>query len=228
MTMPEKFKLSCVLFDLDGTLVDTAPELIASLNGALRKFSLPPAAEPLIKPYISFGAAAMIENSVAPETAPELKDQLLESMLNLYETQFAKRSQLVQGMHNTLEYIESRKLKWGIITNKRKRFTMPLVKSLQLDHRASCVVSGDSTPYFKPHPAPMYSGCKNAGVNADECLYIGDAAHDICAGNQANMKTMAALYGYINAVDNPQQWGADVLIQQPADINQWINLNTCH
>jgi len=221
------FKLSCVLFDLDGTLVDTAPDLIACLNTALSEHGFQTADTEKVKPYISFGALAMIEKSQRVDDESQ-REQVLNSLLNHYENNIIQYGGFFQGILETLAYIESKNLKWGIITNKRKRFTQPLVEALNLTERAACIISGDSTANSKPHPEPMFAGCKKAKVIAEECVFIGDALHDISAGKNANMKTLAATYGYLTADDTPQHWGADALVTSPAQIKQWIENTLCH
>ena len=109
-----------------------------------------------------------------------------------------------------------------MVTNKRERFTLPLLQALQLDQRAHCIISGDTTAFAKPHPEPMFAACTQAGVEPEQCVFIGDAIHDIQAGKSAKMKTLVALYGYLQADDQPEQWGADGLIAHPEQLQQWI------
>ena len=220
------FTLACVLFDLDGTLVDTAPDLIACLNIALAQHGFTQADYSQVRPFISFGAEAMIKQSTAAD-APESHTQILETMLNTYENNIVRHGGFFDGIVETLQDIEARGLKWGIITNKRERFTHPLTKALNLTERAACIISGDTTNNSKPHPEPMLEGCKRANVQPEQCVYIGDALHDITAGKNANMKTLAAVYGYLTDVDQPQQWGADALVESPAQISAWIESLLC-
>lgn len=225
--MPSDFKLSCVLFDLDGTLVDTAPDLIASLNRALTAHGLAAVAPEAIRPFISYGGAAMVRESVGADTDPELQAAILKTMLDHYQSNIAEYTVFFSGMAETLRIIEARGLKWGVVTNKRKRFTDPLMAALKLTARAACIVSGDTTANSKPHPEPMLEACRQAGVRPQECVYIGDAIHDIAAGKNARMKTLAALYGYLKPGDTPETWGADALIASPEQIPTWIESLTC-
>ncbi|MCX7098284.1 MAG: HAD-IA family hydrolase [Methylococcales bacterium] len=226
--MPTDFKLSCVLFDLDGTLVDTAPDLLACLNEAFSHHGLDKVAGDAVKPFISFGAAAMI-NSCLAESAPQaLRAALLETMLSLYEANIARHSVFFDGMADTLDAIESQGLVWGVVTNKRERFTQPLMQALGLSGRAACIISGDTTAHPKPHVEPMLAACKLAGVAPQECVYIGDASHDILAGKNAQMKTLAAVYGYLKPNDKPETWGADALIASPEQLTTWIAAALCH
>ncbi|MDO9169766.1 MAG: HAD-IA family hydrolase [Methylobacter sp.] len=224
--MTADFKLSCVLFDLDGTLVDTAPDLISCLNRALNVHGFDVVVPEIIKPFISYGAAAMI-NASQPTLDDQLKADILETMLTHYQNNIAEHTVFFSGMAETLAAIEAQGLKWGVVTNKRKRFTNPLMDALKLTERAACIVSGDTTANPKPHPEPMLLACKQADVDPKECVYIGDALHDITAGKNAQMKTLAAVYGYINPGDTPETWGADALIESPAQISTWIAKLSC-
>jgi phosphoglycolate phosphatase len=221
--------LQCVLFDLDGTLVDTAPDLIACMNIALRGFGVPSLAPRTAMPFISHGAMAMI-NHAAPDADDALKAQIMDVMLDTYQDNIAVNSSLFDGMAETLAAIEAQGLKWGVVTNKRQRFSVPLIEALQLDRRAICLVSGDSTAYPKPHPDSILLACQQAGVSPQQCVYVGDAPHDITAGKRAQVKTIAALYGYLTHSDQPEQWGADALITKPTDLLHWIEYEaaTCH
>lgn len=226
--MNTEFKLSCVLFDLDGTLVDTAPDLIACLNATLAAHDLNTVSAAYVKPFISWGALAMINASVAVPLSETKKAELLEAMLTHYENNIAEHTVFFTGMVETLATIEQHGLKWGVVTNKRQRFTKPLMDALQLTHRAACIISGDSTANPKPHSDPMIAACSQAGVNPRECVYIGDASHDIAAGKSVNMKTLAALYGYLKPTDTPETWGADALIESPEQLTTWIKTALCH
>lgn len=222
-----KFKLACVLFDLDGTLVDTAPDLVACLNRAITKHGYAEVDIKQIRPTISHGAAAMIAKA-APGASEALKQQMLDDMLDDYQRNIAQHSAVFQGIPSTLQFIEQLGLKWGVVTNKRERFTLPLMTALNLTERAACIVSGDTTRHSKPHPEPMLIACKQANVQPENCVYIGDAIHDISAGKSANMKTLAALYGYLKNDDQPDTWGADGLIASPMQLTSWIQSSTCH
>ena len=226
--MPTDFKLSCVLFDLDGTLVDTAPDLILCLNKALSSHGLTTVTDETIKPFISFGAVAMINESLNQSISEAFRTDILETMLDLYQNNIAEHTVFFNGMANTLDAIEAQGLKWGVVTNKRERFTNPLMDALKLTDRAACIISGDTTANPKPHVEPMLAACKQAAVKPQECVYIGDARHDITAGKNAQMKTLAALYGYIKPGDTPETWGADALIESPEQLATWITSALCH
>ncbi len=226
--MSKDFKLSCVLFDLDGTLVDTAPDLILCLNKALSSHGLTTVPAETIKPLISFGAVAMVNGSINPSISETLRADILETMHDLYQNNIAEHTVFFKGMSETLAAIEAQGLKWGVVTNKRERFTNPLMAALKLTDRAACIISGDTTANPKPHVEPMLAACKQAAVNPQECVYIGDASHDIIAGKNAQMKTLAALYGYLKPGDRPETWGADALIESPEQLAIWISSVLCH
>ena len=215
-------KLSCVLFDLDGTLVDTAPDLIASLNHALNQHGFEMVQPSHVKPHVSFGASAMINGCMKNTLDDQTHYAILETMLTQYENNIALHSSFFEGILEVLDFIEKQNLSWGIVTNKRERFTHPLVKALELENRAACVICGDTTAHSKPHPAPLFEACKRAQVLPQNCVYIGDAAHDIVAGNNAQMHTLAATYGYLQPSDTPENWGANALIHSPQDLLAWL------
>ncbi len=220
------YELSCVLFDLDGTLVDTAPDLIACLNSSLLHHGFDAVDADKVKPYISFGAVAMIEKAGATDDKT-MQAQILETMLDHYQNNIVEHGGFFDGMAETLETIEAKGLKWGVVTNKRERFTHPLMNALKLTKRAACIISGDTTANSKPHPEPMLAACKKAQVKPENCVFIGDAKHDITAGKNANMKTLAAVYGYLTDEDQPGSWGADALVASPQEIKTWIKTALC-
>ncbi len=220
-------KLSCILFDLDGTLVDTAPDLIACLNFALERHDFSPVVAEHVKPHVSFGAIALINASIEKSIDDEKRAAILTTMLEEYEANIARYSHFFDGILDVLDFIETKNLLWGIVTNKRERFALPLIHALELKNRAACVICGDTTPNPKPHPAPLLEACKRANVSAVECVYIGDAAHDILAGKSAKMYTIAATYGYLQTNDNPENWGANALISSPQQLLAWLEDALC-
>ncbi len=224
--MSDEFGLSCVLFDLDGTLLNTAPDLTTALNKALAHHNFSEVLPSTITPYISYGAAVMIDKALEQGISAELKADILQFLLNYYAKHIADDTELYTGMPPLLDTLEAKGIPWGVITNKREQLTLPLMQALNLSERSACIVCGDTTAYSKPHPEPMLTACRRIQVAPDECLYIGDAQHDISAGKAANMKTLAATYGYLKPDDNPQDWGADGLIHHPTEIIDWITTQT--
>jgi len=215
-------RIQTVLFDLDGTLLDTAPDLANALNAVLRLNKQPPLPFERIRPAVSHGGRALIElgfklNPDHPEFDP-LKKQLLD----YYQSHIADQTTLFPGMSEVLNSIEQQGINWGVVTNKPAWLTEPLMDALDLTRRAATIVSGDTVDERKPHPAPLLYACKVASSKPDSCLYIGDAERDIEAGHNAGMSTLVAMFGYLMAEDEPESWGATALIEQPSDILNWI------
>ncbi len=211
-----------VLFDLDGTLADTAPDLAYALNALLQEHGQPVLPFESIRPVASHGAAALIELGFGilrdePRFAP-----LRERYLAIYRANLTRETHLFPGMPELLDQLIARGLNWGIVTNKPAFLTDPLIEQLGLREDAVCVVSGDTTTNRKPHPEPMLHACQLAGSKPEECLYVGDAARDIEAGKAAGMQTLVALFGYIGAQDHPESWGASGLIGAPQEILDWL------
>jgi len=216
-------KLRTVLFDLDGTLADTAEDLADALNGVRDQRGLQPLSFDLIRPVVSHGADALIYLSFEVSPGGDDYAKIREDLLDIYRNNIANKTRLFPGMAEVLESIENSGRNWGVVTNKPSWLTEPLIKALNLDERAACIVSGDTTPKRKPDPQPMLYASNAAGSHSYECLYIGDAERDIEAGRRAGMKTLAALFGYIGEKDNPDAWGADGMISQPSEILNWLH-----
>lgn len=211
-----------VLFDLDGTLCDTAPDLAFALNSLLQEQGRPPLPYAAIRSRSSHGGLALVQYGFQmtpeqPEFAP-----LRQRMLEIYAANIAHRTRLFAGMEILLSWLEQQGLRWGVVTNKPSYLTLPLLQQLQLAQRAACIVSGDTTAYKKPHPEPALHACRQAGAAAAACLLVGDAQRDIQAGAEAGMKTMVALYGYLGEDDRPDSWGADAMVDQPQQIIDWL------
>ncbi len=221
--MAKRSHLTGVLFDLDGTLLDTAPDLVQACNTAVREAELTPLPLESLRPLISGGAPAMLRRTVEANNREVDFDRLLHRMLAVYQQNIATHTRFFQGMDEALDGVEKRGLRWGIVTNKQSRFTDPLLHSLDLHERPGCVISGDTMPKSKPHPLPMLEACRRIGSPPSTCVYIGDARRDIEAGKNAGMATLAALYGYVPEDDPAQDWGADGLLNQPLDLLAWLD-----
>ncbi|MGO4305278.1 phosphoglycolate phosphatase [Cupriavidus sp. RAF12] len=207
-----------VFFDLDGTLADTAPDLAAAANRLVVEHGLPPVAYEKLRPVASHGARGLIGAAFGkcPED-PEFP-ALRDTFLDYYEADIAVHTRLFDGMDEVLAKLEAAGIRWGIVTNKVARFTVPLVAAIGLAPRASAVVSGDTTPHAKPHPAPLLHAAEVSGVAPERCLYVGDDLRDIQAGKAAGMATVTAAYGYCGDGERPENWGADYLIRHPAEL----------
>ncbi len=210
--------ISTILFDLDGTLVDTAPDLGYALNLQLAKHGKPKLSDAAIRPFASHGSKGLLALGFGLTPDDENFIVMRDEYLDFYETVLTRAPNLFDGMEVTLAGIKARNLNWGIVTNKPSRFTLPLVNSMGLDQQAICVVSGDDAPKPKPSPETLLLASERAQVKPENCFYVGDAERDIEAGRAAGMKTIAALYGYIGKTDKPLTWGADEVINQPQDL----------
>lgn len=214
--------IQTVLFDLDGTLLDTAPDLANALNSVLSANGHEPMSLDDIRPVVSHGGRALIELGfrISPDH-PDFEPRRLE-LLDYYENNIAQYTRLFPGMEEVLQYIETSGLNWGVVTNKPAWLTDPLMTALCLDQRAACIVSGDTLQECKPHPAPLLHACDLTSSQPGQCLYVGDAERDIQAGRNAGMPTLVAMFGYLMENDRPEDWGANALIHHPAEIIDWL------
>lgn len=216
-------KIQAVLFDLDGTLADTAQDLASSLNILLEEQGRATMGFECIRPHASHGSQALISLGFGINKGDDEFESLKARFLQLYQDNLCRKTQLFPGITETLEGIHARGMPWGIVTNKPAFLTDPLVKLLGLDHDAACIISGDTTNNRKPHPEPMLHACEQVAIPPEKCLYVGDAERDIHAGKHAGMKTLVALYGYIDDNDKPEHWGADGKIESAGAILDWID-----
>lgn len=211
-----------VLFDLDGTLVDTAPDLSFALNTLLKQEGHQPLDYARIRPVASHGSAGLLKLGFGIEKDDSIYQALQQRFLTLYADNIARESALFIGMRQVLDELAAKDIRWGVVTNKPAFLTAPLMNALQLTETAACIVSADTTPHSKPHPAPMLHACALVDVKPRDCIYIGDAERDIQAAHNAKMRSVVALYGYISETDEPEAWQADCMINHPHEILQWI------
>lgn len=219
---PAVLPVRAVLFDLDGTLADTAGDLAAALNRVRADRALPPLPVAALRGYASHGARGLLGAGMGVAKGDAEYEPLREAFLAYYESDLLRQSRLFDGADMVLDELERRGLRWGIVTNKAQRFTLPLVKHLALVPRAGTVICGDTTPYAKPHPAPLYAAAKELGFDAADCVYVGDAERDIAAGIAAGMKTLVARYGYFAPEDAPERWPADGCIDSLRGLLDWL------
>lgn len=214
--------IRAVLFDLDGTLIDTAPDLAHALNLQRARYGLPPLADDIIRPQASHGARGLlgIGFDLHPEDAGFA--HMREEFLLLYADNICKHSRPFPGIIELLAELDARQLKWGVVTNKPARFTEPLMSVLDLAERAACIVSGDTCPQCKPHPAPMLAAAELCGAPPAQCLYLGDAERDIQAATAAAMPALVAAWGYIDSSDQPDTWGAYGQIRHPVETLDYL------
>lgn len=214
--------IKTVLFDLDGTLADTAPDLANALNQVRGEQGMEPLPYPEIRQVVSHGGIALIRLGFAMEPDHPGFKPLHQRLLAIYRDTIANQTRLFDGMERLIDEIEARTLNWGVVTNKPSWLTDPLMEQLGLTKRASTIISGDTLDERKPHPAPMLYACRQAGSSAMECIYVGDAARDIEAGKNAGMKTLVALFGYIGDDERPEDWGADGMVENPLEILNYL------
>ena len=211
-----------VLFDLDGTLVDTAPDLAAAANRQRGLRGLVPLPLAQLRPMASHGSRGMIGVALGRVPGDPEFDALREEFLAFYAAALCVHSRLFDGVAPLLAELDARGVRWGIVTNKPARFTDPLVQQLGLSARAACVVSGDTTAHAKPHPDPLRHALRLAGIAAQHAIYVGDDQRDIEAGRAAGLRTIAVGYGYLGDGPLPQDWGADAVVASPAELHEWL------
>ena len=209
--------LEAVLFDLDGTLIDTAPDMVGALNDVRRADALPPIDYERARAQVSNGALGLIDLAYDNLTEAE-RLSLRERFLDTYARRVAQDTILFPGMAEILNALESAQTPWGIVTNKPGALTDALLVALELQHRCACVVSGDTLTRRKPHPDPLLHAVRHIGVASAAAMYIGDATRDIQAGKAAGMITVAAAYGYVEPGEQPHEWDADYAINAPHDL----------
>ena len=217
--------LQIVLFDLDGTLVDTAPDLGLALNMQRQRHGLPDLPQDVIRPHASHGSRGLlgIGFGLLPEHAdfPAMRDEYLD----LYAEVLTVSPLMFAGIADLLAAIENAGLCWGVVTNKPRRFTRPLLDAMGLTARAACVVSGDDAARPKPAPDTLLLACAEANCQPTRAVYVGDAERDIQAGRAAGMRTVVACYGYLDAHDRPESWDSDMLIDSPAELIARLDLD---
>ena len=215
--------LRTVLFDLDGTLLDTAPDLAHALNQVLINQGHAPLPFARIRPVVSHGGKALIELGFGIDELDASFAGLRQQLLEVYRENLARETRPFPGMTEVLAGIRARGLNWGVVTNKPAWLTEPLLRELGLYDQAACIVSGDTLVERKPHPAPLLYACRLAGSEATQCLYVGDAERDIAAGRNAGMHTLVALFGYIEAHERPLEWRADSMVRTPPEILERVD-----
>ncbi|EKG32798.1 N-acetylmuramic acid 6-phosphate phosphatase MupP [Pseudomonas avellanae] len=220
-------RLRAVLFDMDGTLLDTAPDFIAIAQAMLADRGLPAVADKLIRDEISGGARAMVSATfgLSPQ-APQFEALRLE-FLERYQRDCAAHSKLFDGMAELLADIEKAGLIWGVVTNKPVRFAQPIMEQLGLAERSAVLICPDHVTHSKPHPEPMILACKMLDLDPASVLFVGDDLRDIESGRDAGTKTAAVRYGYIHPDDNPDHWGADVVVDHPLELRKVLDNALC-
>jgi phosphoglycolate phosphatase len=219
---PRALAVRAVLFDLDGTLADTAGDLAGALNRLRTERGLPPVPVASLRAHASAGARGLLGAGMGIRPEHLEFTALRDRFLAYYADGLAITTRLFDGVSALLDALEARGVAWGVVTNKAHRFTMPVVEALGLSPRSGVMVSGDTTPHAKPHPAPLLHASAGLGVAPGECAYVGDDLRDVLAGNAAGMATLVAQYGYLGETGRSDDWPATGWIDQPLDLLHWL------
>ena len=212
-----------LLLDLDGTLLDTAPDMAGALNRLLRENDRRELPFERIRPHVSHGAAALVRLGFGAQDPVEF-ESLRQRFLALYARDLATGTRLFPGFETVLSRLGVARMPWGIVTNKPTGLTLPLLEAVGLAASAGCVVCGDTCPERKPHPRPLLHAAATLGMAPAELVYVGDAERDIAAGRAAGMQTLAARFGYLAAGEDPRAWRPDGVIDRPEDLLPWLAL----
>ncbi len=221
MAVDTRMPLRAVLFDLDGTVLDTAPDMVGALNALRRQENLAPLPFDTVRAYVSHGAARVVKAGF-PAAGPEELAALQKRFLGIYREALSSGTRLFPGMDEVLQRMAERGLLSGIVTNKAAWLTEPLLAQLGLRARFACVVSGDTVSERKPHPLPLLHAAKLAGVAPQECIYVGDAERDVQAAHAAGMPALVAAYGYLEPEENWRAWGGEAGLMEPLDLLPWL------
>lgn len=211
-----KPRFDAVLFDLDGTLIDTAPDFISTLNRLLKEENKPPLGDDVIRKTVSHGARALITLGFGLSEGEKGFESLRDRLLKLYADNLSVESRLFDGGEKLLATLEAQQIPWGIVTNKPSLYAIPLIRDLGLN--CGSLICPDHVAHPKPHPEPLFKAAAELKVTSEKCLYVGDHRRDIEAGQRAGMQTVAALYGYIEDDDDPALWRADYCINSLEEI----------
>lgn len=216
--------IRAILFDLDGTLIDSAPDLGAAADQMRIARGLPSLPMADYRPFAGSGARGMLRVAfgMQPEDAefPTMREEFFQN----YERRMTQDTTVFDGVADMLARIVAQQLHWGVVTNKSKRFTEPLSRQMALFASAGAVVSGDTTPHAKPHPEPLFEAARRIGVDPQDCVYVGDDERDIIAGKAAGMHTVAAVYGYLGEKQSVAHWQADDVINSPHELLKCLKL----
>jgi phosphoglycolate phosphatase len=219
--MPEA-RVRAVLFDLDGTLADTAPDLARALNRVLAANKLAPVAAELTRPYTSSGARGLLKVGFGLNPGDERYEALRLQFLDFYAAEICVDTRLFEGMAELLARLDQDRVPWGVVTNKAERFTLALLQGLHLAERAACIVGGDTTARAKPHPDPLLHAAAALRLPPSSCLYVGDDLRDVQAARAAGMRVLAAKYGYLGDGGAIESWQADAIIDHPREVLDFL------
>jgi 2-phosphoglycolate phosphatase len=213
-----------VLFDLDGTLIDSAPDLAGAANDLRAEHGLAPLPFAALRPMVGAGARGMVGAAFGVKPGDPTFEALRDAFLARYAKGLLERTRVFDAVQPVLQTLESAGVRWGIVTNKAARFTEPIVDGLELRTRATALVCGDTTAHSKPHPAPLLEAARHLSLQASSCVYVGDDLRDVVAGRAAGMATLIAQWGYLGEGPPVQEWGADAILATPMDLLKWLRL----
>ena len=214
-----------ILFDLDGTLIDSAPDLAGATNEMLAARGLPALPLALLRSHVGSGARGMLGAAFACKPGDAEFESLKAEWFERYEPRLLRATKLFDGITAMLDALAERDLRFGIVTNKAERYAHPVCEALGLTAKASVIIGGDSTPHRKPHPAPVLEAARRAGVLPTQCVFVGDDERDVLAGRAAGMVTVAVSWGYVDAGKHLSEWCADHLIDTPSELLQALAKN---
>lgn len=215
-------RIAAVLFDLDGTLLDTASDMVPALNQLRIEQGQEPLPFDLVRAQVSHGSAGMLKLAF-PGVVGDPLEALRSRLFELYIARIATTTRPFPGFEAVLDELERRGLRWGVVTNKPGFLAVPLLEALDLGKRAGIVVSGDTLPQRKPHPAPLLHAARSLDLDPATCLYVGDAERDVQSARAAGMPVLVARFGYLGPDDDPDAWAPDAHIDQPAGLLQWLD-----
>ena len=217
-----KSGMRAVLFDLDGTLADTAPDLARALNRVRAAHGLAPLPAEIARPYTSSGARGLLKIGFGLAPGDERYETLRLQFLDFYAAEICVDTRLFDGMAELLDQLDRDRLPWGVVTNKAERFTLPLLQGLALAARAACIVGGDTTARLKPHPDPLLHAAAALALPPGDCLYLGDDLRDVQSARAAGMRSLAARYGYLGDGGPIESWQADAIIDHPREVLDYL------
>jgi phosphoglycolate phosphatase len=217
-------RCEAVLFDLDGTLIDSAPDLAGAANDLRAERGLPALPFAVLRPMVGAGARGMVGAAFGVKPGDEDFESLRDAFLARYAERLLDQTQVFDTMRPVLQCLESAAVRWGIVTNKAARFTEPIVEGLALRARMSALVCGDTTAHSKPHPAPLLEAARQLALDASRCVYVGDDQRDVVAGRAAGMATLIAQWGYLGDGPPVHEWGADAVLDTPSELLNWLRL----
>ena len=223
--MGAKTSPHAVLFDLDGTLIDSAPDLAGAANTLRAEHGLEPLPYEQLRPMVGAGARGMVGVAFGVAPGDERFELLRDAFLARYERSMLDRTRIFEGIEELLAGLEAAGIAWGIVTNKATRFALPVAQGVGLVPRAGALVCGDTTAHSKPHPEPLWEAARRLGHMPADCLYVGDDLRDVQAGRAAGMATLVAAWGYLGQGEPIHAWGADAIVESPPGLLKWLQLD---